>query len=91
MIKLSFSLLYFFIFSILSKILTISESTLIYRKRLRSLYRDHQNEQRTVRQIQQGRMKYEQKIPIYTTKATLYFFLHKIFMRIGNEISSVLC
>ena len=48
----------YFIFSILSKILTVSESTLIYRKRLRSIYRDHQNEQRTVRQIQHGRMKY---------------------------------
>lgn len=44
--------------SILSKILTVSESTLIYRKRLRSIYRDDQNEQRTVRQIQYGRVKY---------------------------------
>ena len=43
---------------ILSKILTVSESTLIYRKRLRSIYRDDQNEQRTVRQIQYGRLKY---------------------------------
>jgi hypothetical protein len=50
----------YFIFSILSKILTVSESTLIYRKRLRSIYRDSQNEQRTVRQIQHGRMKYVQ-------------------------------
>jgi hypothetical protein len=48
----------FLYFSILSKILTVSESTLIYRKRLRSIYRDHQNEQRTVRQIQYGRLKY---------------------------------
>jgi hypothetical protein len=47
-----------FIFSILSKILTVSESTLSYRKRLRSIYRDDQNEKRTVRQIQHGRMKY---------------------------------
>ncbi len=50
----------FYFFSILSKILTVSESTLIYRKRLRSIYRDYQNEQRTVRQIH-GRMKYEEK------------------------------
>ena len=45
-------------FSILSKILTVSESTLIYRKRLRSIYRDYQNEQRTMRQMQYGRLKY---------------------------------
>lgn len=44
--------------SILSKILTVSETTLIYRKRLRSIYRDHQNEQRTMRQIQCGRLNY---------------------------------
>jgi len=44
--------------SILSKILSVSESTLIYRKRLRSIYRDNQNEQRTVRQIHHGRMNY---------------------------------
>ncbi|UJR13771.1 hypothetical protein I4U23_000781 [Adineta vaga] len=44
--------------SILSKILTVSESTLNYRRRLRTIYRDNQNEQRTVRQIQHGRMNY---------------------------------
>ncbi len=49
---------FIYYFSILSKILTVSESTLIYRKRLRSIYRDDQNEKRTVRQIQHGRMKY---------------------------------
>ncbi|CAF4538509.1 unnamed protein product, partial [Rotaria magnacalcarata] len=43
--------------SILSKILTVSESTLIYRKRLRSIYCDHQDEQRPVRQIQHSRLK----------------------------------
>ena len=47
-----------FHFSILSKILTVSESTLIYRKRLRSIYRDYQNEQRTVKHIQCGRLKF---------------------------------
>jgi len=44
--------------SILSKILSVSENTLSYRKRLRSIYRDNQNEQRTVRQIHHGRMNY---------------------------------
>ncbi|CAF4392721.1 unnamed protein product [Rotaria sp. Silwood2] len=44
--------------SILSKIITISESTLVYRRRLRTIYRDYQNEQRTVKQIQSGRSKY---------------------------------
>lgn len=44
-------------FRILSKIITVSESTLIYRKRLRSIYRDYQNEQRTMRQIQCGRIR----------------------------------
>ncbi|CAF1254347.1 unnamed protein product [Rotaria magnacalcarata] len=44
--------------SILSKILTVSESTLIYRKRLRSIYCDHQDEQRPVRLIQHSRLNY---------------------------------
>ncbi|CAF1354964.1 unnamed protein product [Rotaria sordida] len=44
--------------SILSKIITISESTLVYRRRLRTIYRDYQNEQRTVKQIQSGRSNY---------------------------------
>ena len=47
-------------FSILSKIITVSESTLIYRKRLRTIYLDYQNEQRTVQCIRYGRWKYLQ-------------------------------
>ncbi|CAF0915447.1 unnamed protein product [Adineta steineri] len=44
--------------SILSKIITVSESTLKYRRRLRTIYRDYQNEQRTVKHIQYGRLNY---------------------------------
>jgi non-canonical poly(A) RNA polymerase PAPD5/7 len=44
--------------SILSKILTVSENTLLYRKELRRIYREYQNEQRTVKHIQYGRLNY---------------------------------
>ncbi|CAF1302882.1 unnamed protein product, partial [Adineta ricciae] len=45
--------------SILSKIITVSENTLMYRKRLRTIYRDYLNEQRTVKYIQYGRLNYD--------------------------------
>ncbi|CAF2338014.1 unnamed protein product [Rotaria sp. Silwood2] len=44
--------------SILSKIITVSENTLAYRKKLCMIYRDYQNEQRTVKYIQYGRLNY---------------------------------
>ncbi|CAF0739752.1 unnamed protein product [Rotaria sp. Silwood1] len=44
--------------SILSKIITVSENTLSYRKKLRTIYRDYLNEQRTVKYIQYGRLNY---------------------------------
>ena len=59
MLKIKFLDYFYYLrfFSILSKIITVSESTLLYRKRLRTIYRDYLNEQRTVKHIQYGRMK----------------------------------
>ena len=57
-------------FSILSKIITVSENTLMYRKRLRTIYRDYLNEQRTVKYIQYGRLKC-----VFHIESTQFLFL----------------
>ncbi len=54
--------IFFCFLSILSKILTVHENTLLYRQRLCKIYCDYQNEQRTVKQIQNGRLKFVKKM-----------------------------
>jgi hypothetical protein len=71
--NLKISLHFKFLFSILSKILTVSENTLMYRKRLRTIYRDYQNEQRTVKCIQNGRAKFVEKTNFFYRIKKLVF------------------
>ncbi|CAF3893315.1 unnamed protein product [Rotaria magnacalcarata] len=65
--------------SILSKIITVSESTLLYRKRVRTIYRDYQNEQRTVKYIQCGRLNYavtDKQLIQYSNENSLKYPYH---------------
>lgn len=50
-------LIYFF--SILSKIISVSEQTINYRKDLRRIYRFYTNQQQTLKFIQDGRIKFD--------------------------------
>ncbi|CAF3609284.1 unnamed protein product [Rotaria socialis] len=65
--------------SILSKIIAVSESTLLYRKRIRTIYRDYQNEQRTVKYIQYGRLNYavtDKQLIQYSNENSLKYPYH---------------
>lgn len=59
-------------FRILAKILTVNDNTLVFRKKLRRIHREYQNEQRTVKHIQYGRLKFVTKTKSSTF--SLFFF-----------------
>lgn len=61
-------------FSILSKIISVSEQTINYRKDLRRIYRFYTNQQQTLKFIQDGRIKFDFQI-----KSTTIIIIIRMF------------